>query len=211
MTTGSPPSMTAITELVVPRSMPTVLAIRKNSLVVVVFEGAVGRHVSSFPALSGPKLVLQVAPAGRVSKEDADPHAPRAKGLGELAQPRPGLPGVDLVQLQKDVAALSKAGLTTSQFQAALTTLNQLWQSSVNSATRWPTHRSGTRSGPIVFSSCPQASDPQRAARLGYTHLMSNAKSHPAVGLRIEERARREDPAFYHRCEQVLMKNSFPI
>jgi hypothetical protein len=45
-------------------------------------------------------------------------------------------PGVDLAKLQKDVAALSKAGLTALQFQQALTTLNQLWRTGLNSATR---------------------------------------------------------------------------
>lgn len=43
--------------------------------------------------------------------------------------------GINLLQLQKDVAALSKSGLTNLQFQAALTTLNQLWQTGLNSST----------------------------------------------------------------------------
>jgi hypothetical protein len=62
-----------------------------------------------------------------------------------------------------------------------------------------------------VFPSWEHAYDPNRALRVGYTHLMGAAKSHPAVGLRIEERVRRQDPAYYRRCEQVLAKNVLPI
>jgi hypothetical protein len=62
-----------------------------------------------------------------------------------------------------------------------------------------------------VFPSYEHAYDPSYSARVGYTHLMGGAKSHPAVGMRIEQRARRQIPDFYRRCEQVLMKSVFPL
>lgn len=58
-----------------------------------------------------------------------------------------------------------------------------------------------------LFSSWEQAFDPNYAARIGFTHLVAGAKSHPAVGRRLEERVRRENPAYFRRCEQVLAKN----
>ncbi|MGO8787049.1 MAG: DUF6734 family protein [Terriglobia bacterium] len=57
-----------------------------------------------------------------------------------------------------------------------------------------------------LFSTGKDAFDPNHAARLGFTHLIGGAKSHPAVGKRLEERVRRENPAYFRRCEQVLAK-----
>lgn len=54
-----------------------------------------------------------------------------------------------------------------------------------------------------LFSSVAEACDIRRAARTGFTHLWGATKSHPAVGKRLEERTRREDPAFFRRCERV--------
>ncbi len=62
-----------------------------------------------------------------------------------------------------------------------------------------------------VFPSWEHAYDPNYSARIGFTHLMGGAKTHPAVGMRIEERARRQVPDYYRRCEQVLMKSAFPL
>jgi len=45
--------------------------------------------------------------------------------------------------------------------------------------------------------------DPASSARMGYTHLICGAKSNPEVARRIEERVRREDPAYFRRCVQV--------
>jgi len=59
-----------------------------------------------------------------------------------------------------------------------------------------------------LFSNVAEAGDPSRAARLGYTHLLGGAKAHPAVARRIEERARREDPAYFRRCEQLLRRSA---
>ena len=47
------------------------------------------------------------------------------------------------------------------------------------------------------------------AARIGFTHLVAGAKSHPAVGKRLEERVRRENPAYFHRCQRVMAKGQF--
>ena len=55
-----------------------------------------------------------------------------------------------------------------------------------------------------LFPSWSDCYDLNHAARLGYTHLMSDAKSAPAVGERLEARMRREDPMYVRRCEQVL-------
>lgn len=57
-----------------------------------------------------------------------------------------------------------------------------------------------------VFDSVNEASDLSRAARAGFTHLWGGAKSVPAVGKRLEERLRREDPAYFRACKQVLAK-----
>jgi hypothetical protein len=55
-----------------------------------------------------------------------------------------------------------------------------------------------------LFSSWDEASNANQAARMGYTHLMGGAKSVPAVGRRLEERVRRDDPAYFRRCEKIL-------
>jgi len=55
-----------------------------------------------------------------------------------------------------------------------------------------------------LFSSWEDAFDPNHAARLGFTHLVAGAKSHPAIGRRLEDRIRVDDPAYLRRCERVL-------
>lgn len=55
-----------------------------------------------------------------------------------------------------------------------------------------------------LFPSWDAAYDREQSGRAGYTHLMGDAKSHPAVGRRLEERTRKEDPAFLRRCEKVI-------
>jgi hypothetical protein len=54
-----------------------------------------------------------------------------------------------------------------------------------------------------VFASVDEACDLNRAARAGFTHLWGGAKSHPAVGKRLEERLRGDDPAYFRRCQQA--------
>lgn len=51
-----------------------------------------------------------------------------------------------------------------------------------------------------LFSSFEQAFDPQEAARVGYTHLLGEAKSSAFVARRLEQRMRQEDPYFYGLC-----------
>jgi hypothetical protein len=58
-----------------------------------------------------------------------------------------------------------------------------------------------------LFSSIDEALDYRRAAQLGHTHLLGGAKSHPVVARRLEERVRRENPAYFRRCQQVLAKS----
>jgi len=55
-----------------------------------------------------------------------------------------------------------------------------------------------------LFRSWDEACDPSYAARLGFTHLLGDSKSSPAVGKRIEERVKRDDPSYFRRCEKVL-------
>jgi len=57
-----------------------------------------------------------------------------------------------------------------------------------------------------VFSSLGEAYDINRAARAGFTHLLGDAKSHPAIAKRLEERVRREKPAYLKRCHQVASR-----
>lgn len=54
-----------------------------------------------------------------------------------------------------------------------------------------------------LFSSVAEACDSGRAARAGFTHLWGGTKSHPAVGERLEQRMRRDDPDFCRRCEKI--------
>jgi hypothetical protein len=53
-----------------------------------------------------------------------------------------------------------------------------------------------------LFRSHPEAYEFKPSPPVGFTHLMC-AKSHPAVGRRIEDRVRREDPEFFRQCERV--------
>jgi hypothetical protein len=54
-----------------------------------------------------------------------------------------------------------------------------------------------------LFPSWEEASNPNSATRAGYTHLQFIAKANPAVGRRIEERVKREDPGFFRQCERI--------
>ena len=54
-----------------------------------------------------------------------------------------------------------------------------------------------------LFRGVCEAFDWQEAAKKGYTHLMGGAKSNPTVGRRLEERTKREDPAFFRMCEAL--------
>jgi hypothetical protein len=57
-----------------------------------------------------------------------------------------------------------------------------------------------------LFPSFDKSTDPNEAARVGFTHLLGGSKSHPAVVKRLEERVRRDDPSYYRRCQSVAGK-----
>jgi hypothetical protein len=54
-----------------------------------------------------------------------------------------------------------------------------------------------------LFPSTSAAFDPAEASRLGFTHLLAEAKQDAHVTSRLEQRLRREDAAFYRRCVRV--------
>lgn len=54
-----------------------------------------------------------------------------------------------------------------------------------------------------LFPSGPAAFDRSWASRVGFTHLLAEAKRDPRVAHRLRERTRREDRAFYRRCVDV--------
>jgi hypothetical protein len=57
-----------------------------------------------------------------------------------------------------------------------------------------------------LFNHWDLSTDPNYAARVGFTHLLGGSKGHPAVVKRLEARVRRDDPAFYRRCEALARK-----
>ena len=59
-----------------------------------------------------------------------------------------------------------------------------------------------------LFPSTGAAFDPAEAARLGFTHLLADAKQDARITSRLEERLRREDPTFYRLCERVAGSSS---
>jgi hypothetical protein len=54
-----------------------------------------------------------------------------------------------------------------------------------------------------LFDSFHTAITPGRAAELGYTHLISGAKSNPIVADRLEQRVARDFPESYERCNHL--------
>lgn len=59
-----------------------------------------------------------------------------------------------------------------------------------------------------LFPSFSAAFDPGQAAGLGFTHLLGGAKQDAQVTARLEQRLRREDPAFYLLCKRVAKSPS---
>jgi hypothetical protein len=59
-----------------------------------------------------------------------------------------------------------------------------------------------------LFSSMDDAMNPDSSARAGFTHLLAEWKCIPAVVRRMEDRMRRDDPAFLRRCEQMAGRAS---
>ena len=54
-----------------------------------------------------------------------------------------------------------------------------------------------------LFPSWDSAFNQQDAARVGFTHLLGDAKSDPRVTQRLERRLAQEDPAFHRHCLRV--------
>ena len=54
-----------------------------------------------------------------------------------------------------------------------------------------------------LFDSWGAAFDPGEASRIGFTHLLGDVKSDPAVIVRLERRVATMDPAFHRHCHRV--------
>jgi hypothetical protein len=54
-----------------------------------------------------------------------------------------------------------------------------------------------------LFPTWAEAYNPEAAARAGYTHLLGDAKAHPEVAARLDQRMAMLDPAFHRHCERV--------
>jgi hypothetical protein len=59
-----------------------------------------------------------------------------------------------------------------------------------------------------LFSSLGEAFDPGVAARVGFTHLLGDAKTDAAIAQRLEQRSRHEDRDFYQHCVQLSRNRS---
>ncbi len=57
-----------------------------------------------------------------------------------------------------------------------------------------------------LFPSLEDAMNPAHSGRAGFTHLLGDSKSAPGVARRMEERMKREDMAFFRRCEKVAAR-----
>jgi hypothetical protein len=54
-----------------------------------------------------------------------------------------------------------------------------------------------------LFDSCAEAFRPGNAGRLGYTHLMADAKSDAVIARRMDRRVARDHPALHARALEV--------
>jgi len=54
-----------------------------------------------------------------------------------------------------------------------------------------------------LFPSWSDAANPNCATRAGFTHLLGDSKAIPAVGKRLEERVKRDDPGYFRHCERI--------
>jgi len=57
-----------------------------------------------------------------------------------------------------------------------------------------------------LFPSFEQAYEEDRAKRVGFTHLLGDAKSHPVVMKRLEDRMQWEAPHFYRHCVGLFQR-----
>lgn len=51
-----------------------------------------------------------------------------------------------------------------------------------------------------LFDSFEEAFDSERAAQLGYTHLLAESKRNKINAMRMEEKVKRDYPNYYERC-----------
>ncbi len=54
-----------------------------------------------------------------------------------------------------------------------------------------------------LFPTWSEAFNASSASRVGYTHLLGDAKNHPDVTARLERRVASLDPAFHRHCQRV--------
>lgn len=54
-----------------------------------------------------------------------------------------------------------------------------------------------------VFDSPKDAFNPERAAELGFTHLLGGSKRHPPTAQRLEARVKSDYPDYYERCQRL--------
>jgi hypothetical protein len=54
-----------------------------------------------------------------------------------------------------------------------------------------------------LFPTWAEAYNPEAAARVGYTHLIADAKSRPEITARLEQRIAQLDPAFHRHCQRI--------
>ena len=70
----------------------------------------------------------------------------------------------------------------------------------------WRAH--GTRFDDVsiryLFSSLEEAFSQETTARLGYTHLIADAKNDPDVMARLEARVERDHPGYHQACVEYL-------
>ena len=59
-----------------------------------------------------------------------------------------------------------------------------------------------------LFNSQAEAFDPQRAAAIGYTHLIAGSKRNQHVADNLEKRVKRDYPAQYERCLKYVRESS---
>jgi hypothetical protein len=54
-----------------------------------------------------------------------------------------------------------------------------------------------------LFPSFGEAYNHEAASRVGFTHLLGDAKRDPTVARRLEQRTEQEDSSFYRHCLQL--------
>jgi hypothetical protein len=59
-----------------------------------------------------------------------------------------------------------------------------------------------------LFPTYGEAFDHQRAARVGYTHLLGDTKNDDGVARRLEQRSQQEDMSFYQHCVKLSQNRS---